>query len=200
MLVVGLTGGIASGKTMVADILRRAGAVVIDADRMVHRLMAPGGAAWQPVVDAFGQRILLADGTIDRKKLGALIFDNIRRRRELEGIIHPLVRAGIEDEVTRLRIEAPGGLVVQDIPLLLETGMTQGLAEIIVVYVPEAIQLDRLMRRDGISRQAALARIGAQMPMEEKKKRATIVIDNSGAWEETEKQTLEIYYRLAVSR
>jgi dephospho-CoA kinase len=198
MLIVGLTGGIASGKSTVAGFFREAGAYVIDADTIVHQVMAPAGAAWQAIVDAFGEDVLCADQRIDRKKLGALVFADGGRRLELERIVHPHVRAGIKTEIARIRIEAPRALVVEDIPLLLETGMHQGLAEIIVVYVPESIQLQRLMQRDGLDRQAGLARIRAQISMEEKKRLATLIIDNSGSLAQTREQFQRIYHRLAA--
>ncbi len=197
MLIVGLTGGIASGKSTVAELFRQAGARVIDADRIAHQVMAPGGSAWNAVVEAFGEKILAADKRIDREKLGALVFADPRLRKQLEHIVHPHVHAAIEAEVARIRMQNPRALVVEDIPLLLETGMSRDLAELIVVYVPESVQLERLMKRDRLDRQAALQRIGAQIPMEEKKKRATLVIDNSGSAAETRKQFRRIFHRLA---
>jgi dephospho-CoA kinase len=198
MLIVGLTGGIASGKSTVADLFRKAGAYVVDADNIVHQVMAPTGPAWQAVVEAFGDDIVCAGRRIDRRKLGERVFAHRHLRKELERIVHPHVRAGIEAELARIRIEAPHALVVEDIPLLLETGMHQGLAEIIVVYVPESVQLERLMRRDSLDREAALARITAQISLEEKKRRATLVIDNSGSPQETQEQFWRIYHQLAA--
>lgn len=197
MLVAGLTGGIASGKSTVARIMGRAGAVVIDADQIAHQVMAPGEQAWHAVQDVFGPGILSADGRIDRQALGELVFQDDRLRRQLEQIVHPYVRARMDDQTERIVRTRPEALIIQDVPLLLEAGMQHGLDEIIVVYVPERIQLRRLMQRDGIDREAALARIRAQMPMEEKKQRATMVIDNSGTPAATEKQALEVYHKLA---
>ncbi len=198
MLIVGLTGGIASGKSTVAEMFRQAGAYVIDADRIVHRVMAPDGPAWRPVVDAFGDSILGADRHLDRKKLGELVFAQNHLRKKLERIVHPHVRSAIAAEVARIRIEDPQALIVEDIPLLLETGMQRDLAEIIVVYVPESIQIQRLMKRDGLDSVSALARMAAQISMEEKKRRATMVIDNSGPPAETREQFRRIYNRLAA--
>ena len=198
MLIVGLTGGIASGKSTVAELFRQAGTWVIDADRIVHQVMAPGGPAWQAVVDAFGERILAADKRIDRKKLGELVFARQQLRTKLERIVHPHVRACIEADVARIRLQDPHALIVEDIPLLIEAGLQRGLAEIIVVYVPEAVQLERLMKRNGLDRTAALMRIGAQISMEEKKRKATIVIDNSGSQADTLQQFQHVYDQLAA--
>ena len=197
MLIVGLTGGIASGKSTVARIMGNAGARLIDADQIAHQVMAPGETAWQAVQDAFGPAILNAEGLIDRQMLGDLVFRDTRLRKQLEQIVHPLVRARLADQTARIIRTSPDALIIQDVPLLFEAGMQHGLAEVILVYAPEKIQLYRLMQRDGLGREAALARIRAQMPMEEKKRRATIVIDNSGALEATQKQVLAVYGKLA---
>jgi dephospho-CoA kinase len=197
MLVAGLTGGIASGKSTVAAILAKAGAVIIDADRIARQVVAPGLPAWQEIRDLFGGTVLEPNGDINRSALGALVFNDPRLRRQLEQIIHPRVGAEIDTRMRRIAKEQPGAVVVMDIPLLFETGRTQGLAEIIVVFTPEALQRQRLMARDHLSLAAAEARIRAQMPMAEKIKRATLTIDNSGSPADTERQTLAIFQRLA---
>ena len=197
LLVVGLTGGIASGKSTVSEMFKTSGAIVIDADIIARQVVAPGMPAWEAIRATFGERIIAPDGTLDRRCLGDLVFSDARRRKQLEGIVHPHVRRQIREKIRRLRRTAPDALVIQDIPLLLETGMTDDLSEIILVYVPLAVQLKRLMKRDGISQEAAMARIDAQLPMEQKRRHATIVIDNSGDLASTGGQVLEVYQRLA---
>ncbi len=196
MVVAGLTGSIASGKSTVAGILAQMGAVVLDADLMARQAVVKGSRGWNEVVGVFGRTILGDDGRIDRRKLGDLVFSDPDKRARLEKIIHPLVRSQMDLEVERIRGRNPHAVVVQDIPLLFEAGMDQGLDEIIVVYAPESIQLERIVRRDGLSLAQARARIRSQMPLEEKKRRATMVIDNSGTLEETRRQTEQVYRRL----
>ncbi len=197
MLVAGLTGGIASGKSTVAGIFRKEGAQVIDADVIARQVVAPGLPAWQDIVRLFGDQVVAADGTLHRPRLAERVFHDPELRRRLEHIVHPRVRAAIDTQMSRLRDTSPGAVVVQDIPLLLEAGMTQGLDEVIVVYVTAPVQLQRLMRRDGIDASQAKARIDAQMPLEEKRKRASLVIDNSRHRAATRAQTLAIFARLA---
>jgi dephospho-CoA kinase len=197
LLIVGLTGGIATGKTTVAEMLRQAGARVIDADRIAHAVTAPGEPAWQAIRGLFGQTVFQPDGAIDRKRLGTVVFNDPSLRRKLEEIIHPLVRSRIEDQVARFGREDPQALIVQDIPLLLETGVQSRFAEVILVYVPAEVQLQRLMHRDSITLTEARARINAQMPIAAKRKLATIIIDNSRSLDQTEAQVLQVYDRLA---
>ncbi len=200
MIVVGLTGGIATGKSTVAGIFLEAGARLIDADRIAREVVRKGSPAHREIVAHFGTGVLLDDGEIDRKRLAAIIFNNPTEQRTLEHIVHPLVKREVDRRMDRIRQQAPEALVVVDIPLLFEAGMQRGLDEVIVVYVPEQVQLDRLMARDGLAEPDALARIRAQMPIESKKARATRVIDNSGSLEHTREQALEIYRRLAGKR
>ena len=196
MIVAGLTGGIASGKSTVAEILRKAGAVIIDADRIARQVVAPGLPAWREIRDLFGDGILQPDGAIDRAALGAIVFNDAPLRRRLEAIVHPRVGAEIAAQMQRAAQEQPDAVVIMDIPLLFETDRTQGLAEIIVVFTPESIQRRRLMARDHLSPEAAEARIRSQMPMAEKVRRATLTIDNSGAPAETERQALAVFQHL----
>ena len=196
MIVAGLTGGIASGKSTVAEILRKAGAVIIDADRIARQVVAPGLPAWREIRDLFGDGILQPDGAIDRAALGAIVFNDAPLRRRLEAIVHPRVGAEIAAQMQRAAQEQPDAVVIMDIPLLFETDRTQGLAEIIVVFTPESIQRQRLMARDHLSPEAAEARIRSQMPMAEKVRRATLTIDNSGAPAETERQALAVFQHL----
>lgn len=196
MITVGLTGGIATGKSTVAKILKQAGARVIDADCIAREVVKPGHPAWQEIVEHFGKRVLLPAGEIDRKVLGDIIFNDADQKTALNRIVHPRVFEAMGAKIDHIAETAPGCVVILDIPLLFETGRHRDLAEIIVVYVPESIQLARLVARDGLSRRNALARIRSQMPIEEKKKHASLIIDNSGYRDDTRRQTLEIYRRL----
>ena len=197
MIIVGLTGGIASGKSTVAAIWRRQGARIVDADLIARQVVAPGEPSWRAIRDFFGEAVLNADGTINRPLLGRWVFDNPGLRRALEKMIHPVVRARMQAQVDRIGQTRPRAVVVQDIPLLFESRMTGGLAEVIVVYAPVALQLQRLIQRDGIALPDARARIAAQLPIEEKCRRATIIINNSGDRSETMDQAMQVYADLA---
>jgi dephospho-CoA kinase len=197
MIIAGLTGGIATGKSTVADILRQAGAFIIDADLIARQVVEPGRPAWREICSLFGEGIVNPDGTIDRSALGKIVFDDSLMRRRLEAIVHPRVGEQIDAELRQIAQTAPDAVVIMDIPLLFETAKAHGLSEIIVVYAPEKIQFERLVERDGLSPQDARARMAAQMPIQEKVKKAGIVIDNSGTLEETRRQTLAAYEQLA---
>ena len=193
MIITGLTGGIASGKSTVADVFKRAGAVVIDADVIARRVVEPGQPAWQAIVSHFGREVLYADRTVNRARLGELVFNDRTLRRQLERIIHPRVRMAMDSEISRLRVTSPHAVMVLDIPLLYEAGMTEGLAEIIVVYAPATLQLKRLVLRDRLGIEQARSRMNAQMLLTEKCRRATIVINNSGTLADTHAQAFKVY-------
>jgi dephospho-CoA kinase len=197
VIVAGLTGGIATGKSTVAAIFASAGAVVIDADRIAREAVRPGTAVHADIVAHFGNGVVRADGAVDRKRLAAIIFADPAEQRALERMVHPQVKREVAAQLDRLRRDAPGSVVIVDVPLLFETGMERGLDPTILVYVPEAVQLRRLIARDGLTHDEALRRIAAQMPIETKRARAAIVIDNSGTLEDTGRQALEVYRRLA---
>jgi dephospho-CoA kinase len=200
--VVGLTGGIGSGKSTVAAMLSALGARVIDADRIVHELQTPGSPLLHEMVAAFGEQILDASGALDREAMGRLVFADEEKRARLGTIVHPRVGAEMMRRVEEARRQGVA-LVVLDIPLLLE-GRKAGRAgasalpfdAVIVVWVPEALQLDRQMRRDGRDRAESLRRIRAQMPLDEKRALADHVIDNSGSLAETERQVRVLYEAL----
>lgn len=193
MITAGLTGGIATGKTTVAKIFKQAGAHVIDADRIAREVVKSGRPAWQEIVQHFGRKVLLPGGEIDRKLLGDIIFHDADRKAVLNRIVHPRVYEAVRTEIDHIAETDPGSVVILDIPLLFETGVRYNLAEIIVVYVPQSLQVSRLMARDGLSRRDALARIGSQMPIAQKRKRASLVIDNSGHPGVTRRRAMEIY-------
>lgn len=199
MIIAGLTGGIATGKSTVAGFLRQAGAVIIDADRIAREVVRQGLPAWRRIVDTFGREILREDGEIHRERLGGLIFHDAARKEILNRIVHPFVFETMADEMEAVRRADPGAVVIQDIPLLFESGMEGELPRIIVVYVPESVQLVRLMRRNHLSEAEAMARIRSQIPIEEKKRRADILIDNSGTLAETRARSLAVYSLLKQS-
>ncbi|OXM17031.1 dephospho-CoA kinase [Paenibacillus herberti] len=185
---IGLTGGIASGKSTVSRLLRERGVFVSDADEAARAVVLPGEPALAEVVDVFGAEVLLSDGKLDRAALGRIVFGQPDKLRQLEAILHPAIRRHMKEEMDRAEQERPGGLVAADIPLLYETGQDDAYDGVMVVYVPAEIQLDRLIKRNGMDREEALRRIGLQMDLEEKKLRADWVIDNSGSEEETRVQ------------
>lgn len=187
MILVGLTGGIASGKSTVSRCLQELGAPVVDADALVHELQAPGMPVLAAVVAHFGRQVLRPDGSLDRPALGRLIFQDPQHRRALEAIVHPAVRERIWAEVERLR-QAGHVAAVLDIPLLFEGDMQRLVDETWVVYVDRESQRSRLMARDSLSAAEAERRIGSQMDLEEKRLRADRVIDNRGTVAQTREQ------------
>ena len=196
MQVIGLTGGIATGKSTVSAILKKAGAEIIDADRIAREVVKKGLPAYREIVENFGETVLLSNGEINRSILGDLIFNDPRKKQLLNRIVHPHVRRETNRQLKDMEKSSPDTIAVLDIPLLFEAEMHKDLSEVIVVYAPEHIQVKRLMKRDNISEADAVARVRSQMPIEEKKNRATIVIDNSGTMQDTRKQTLEIFKTL----
>lgn len=196
MLIGGLTGGIATGKSTVAAVFSRIGAAVVDADKIAHQTMAKEGAAYAAVTEAFGTAIVGATGEIDRKALGAVVFKDSLEKERLNHIVHPFVFAEIEHRLQQLQQISYKGVVILDIPLLIETGRQTICDEVIVVYVPETLQLQRLMKRDGIKEAQARQRIRSQMPIEEKRRHATLLIDNSGSRVDTERQVEKLYRNL----
>jgi dephospho-CoA kinase len=201
-MIVGLTGGIGSGKSTVAELLAELGAVVIDADAIVHELQAPGSPVLAELADAFGDDILGASGALDRAALRAIAFRDDEARARLGAIMHPKVGAEMARRLAAARA-AEAEVVVLDIPLLFEgrkagTGSAAqlGVDATLVVYVPEEVQIERQMRRDGCDRGQAERRIRAQLPIEAKKQLADFVIDNSGTPEQTKHRVREFYSEL----
>jgi dephospho-CoA kinase len=191
---VGLTGGVGSGKSTVSAMFAELGAVVVDADLLAREVVAPGTEWLAAVVAAFGDEVLTADGELDRPAMGALVFADAERRRTLEEIIHPRVRA----RATEIEAAAPPGVVVvHDIPLLTETGQAAAFDAVVVVDVPVATQVERMVRLRSMTREEAEARIAAQATREERLAVATHVIDNSGSLEELRTRVSEVYAELA---
>ena len=195
-LLVGLTGGIASGKSKVAGMLEELGAHVIDFDVLARRVVEPGEPAWQDIVDHFGPEVLNHDRSIDRRRLGAIVFADDRERTVLERLTHPRIRQEFVREVRAITAREPDRIVVAVVPLLVESGMQSMFDHVVVVYAPVEQQLERLMRRDGLKLDDARARIDAQLPIEQKLPGADTVIDNSGSPDHTRHQVEELWARL----
>lgn len=199
MQLIGLTGGIATGKSTVSAMLKKAGAIVVDADRIARDVVKKGLPAYREIVAQFGTEVLLPDGEINRNMLGDIIFNDHQKKQLLNSIVHPYVNEEVNRQIIQIQKTHPNAVIVLDIPLLIEAGMYDDLSEIIVVYTPQDIQIQRLMQRDRISEADALARVQSQMSIEEKKQQATLVIDNSGTIENTRRLTLDIFKRLKDS-
>jgi dephospho-CoA kinase len=192
MKVIGLTGGIASGKSTAARTLAELGARIVDADAVAREIVAPGQPALAEIARTFGREMLLPDGTLDRKRLGALIFAQADQRRALNAITHPRIAAETQARLGALR-EAGVSVAVYEAALLVENGVHKGLDGLIVVACDEATQLARLMSRDGYVEADARARIAAQAPMADKIAAATWVVDTSGPLADTKKQLARIW-------
>jgi len=183
--IVGLTGGIASGKSAVADLLARHGAVIIDADVLAREVVEPGTPGLAAVVGRFGRSVLRPDGTLDRARLGEIVFSDAAARADLNAIVHPAVRA----RAATLAAQAPAdAVVVHVIPLLVETGQATSFDPVVVVDVDEQTQLRRLMARSHLTRADAEARLAAQASRAERLEAADLVIDNSGSFADLARQ------------
>ena len=204
--VLGLSGGIGTGKSTVVRFLGSLGATVIDADAIVHELQAPGTPLLDEIAAAFGPDLIDNEGKLDRPALSATVFRDPAARRRLEQIVHPKVIATIADRVASAQA-AGAPLIVVDIPLLFERRKNSPNREAtptfdatVLVYAPEQQQIERQMKRDGCDREAALQRIRAQLPIESKKAMADVVIDNSGSLEETQRQIRMLFERFTAGR
>jgi len=186
VIKIALTGGIATGKSYVVRLLRHAGVPAVDSDVLAREAVAPGTPALTAIAGRFGSDILTASAELDRSKLGERVFRDAEARRDLEAIVHPVVRRGIAEFYHEV---PPGtGLAVADIPLLFETHGERNFDKVIVVSCARVTQIDRIVARDGLSREAAERRVAAQLPIEEKVKRADYVISTDGTFEETDAQ------------
>jgi dephospho-CoA kinase len=194
-LLVGLTGGIATGKSTVSDILRSLGCVIIDADRLAREVVEPGQPALAAIVQDFGPEVLQADGTLDRKRLAGIAFADPERRRRLEAITHPAIRDAFAARLTELEAEGFAGLVFWDAAVLIESGGHKAMDRLVVVITDSPTQHARAVVRDG-DRADVERRIANQMPLSEKVKLADYVIDNSGDRAATEARTREVHRAL----
>jgi dephospho-CoA kinase len=199
-LLVGLTGGIASGKSTVSRQLGKLGCHVIDADILAREVVARGEPAWHEIVEVLGREMLRADGSLDRARLGAAVFADADTRRRLEAITHPAIRARRETLLAELTAQGFDGVVVQDAALLIEVGGGDDVDRLVVVYATPERQLERLMRRDGLDAEAAQRRLASQMPLADKVRRAHYVIDNSDSLEETAAQVRAVHAALCAEQ
>lgn len=196
MKVIGLTGNIGCGKSVVARMFEELGARVIDADRIARLVVDPGEPAWKEIVKTFGKEILNQDGTINRGRLGEIVFNDKEKRETLNGITHPRIIERIKELIEESGKENVEVVIVEAALIVEKGGMKPLINDLIVVTADEKAQIRRLMRRDRFSREAALSRIRSQIPLSEKVGLATYVIDNSGTLEETRRQVEEVWKRI----
>ncbi|HEY8429426.1 MAG TPA: dephospho-CoA kinase [Sandaracinaceae bacterium] len=193
--VVGLTGGIGSGKSTIARMFAELGVPVVDADQIAREVVEPGTDGLAAVVAAFGTEVLAADGTLDRKKLGEIVFADERKRRELEEILHPRIAQASMERFARLAQEGHP-YAIYEAALLVESGRHRTMSALVVVTASEATQIARVRARDGLTEEEAKARIAAQLPLEEKVRVADYVIENDGSLEQARARTREVHRRL----
>jgi len=203
MIVAGLTGGVGSGKSLVAEKLAELGAVVIDADLIAREVLRPGEPAFDEVVEYFGKEMLTADNEIDRKKLGTVIFNDKEKRETLNNITHPRIRERMMARLEELRSSTGEEstrckIVVLDIPLLIESKLEDKVDCVIVVYADDETRLRRLIERDALTEEEAQARIASQIPLKEKLKAADYIINNNKGRSETLKETAQVFDTLTT--
>lgn len=194
--ILGLTGGIATGKSYLCSVLRSAGAQIVDADQISHDLTAPGGAAVARIREVFGDRYV-SDGVLDRKALGALVFSDAEALKALNAVTHPLIFEEMNRQIAEAE-KSGAAVTVLDVPLLYEVGLDTLCNEVWCAWIPRKTQLSRLMARDGLSRQEALNRLSSQMSAWEKRKRADRCIDTRGTMDESRNAVLKMYEELLV--
>ena len=198
MLRVGLTGSIGVGKSFVAGVLAQLGCYVLDADQTAREVVAPGSAGLAAVVKTFGANVLQKNGTLDRQALATLVFADEQKRQLLNSIIHPFIIARQDEQLRLWETQNPEGIGVVDAALMVESGSYRRFDKLIVVHCRAEVQLERVMERNGWSREEAESRIQAQMPQEEKTKFADYLIDSSNGFEDTRKQTEAVYRQLLL--
>lgn len=198
MMNIGLTGGIATGKSTVAKLLTDKGALLIDLDRIAREVVAPGQPALDQIARHFGQAVVQPDGTLDRKRLGQIVFSDPDKRKQLEAITHPAIRATMRERMRENARLYPDRLTIVDVPLLYESGLASEFDRVVVVYVPREEQLKRLMARDKLPQEEAMKRLNAQMDIEEKRALADYVIDNGGSLDATAQQADRLWRELAL--
>jgi len=196
MLKVGLTGGIASGKSTVSEAFARLGAKVLDADEVAREVVLPGKPAWTKLRHTFGSEFFHPDGRLNRSKLRRLVFADPEQRSRLNAIVHPEVMREIDFRFEQLTSSAEHAVVLVDIPLLIEVGVAHRFDKVVVVYANESVQVMRLMQRDGLSREEARQALSVQIDLREKAKKADFVISNSGTPGETQAQVEKVWQEL----
>ena len=194
--VLGVTGGIASGKTTVANMLEELGAPMIDFDVVARQVVEPGTEAWREIVDTFGKEVLQKDGNLDRKRLSGIVFQDEDKRRRLEQITHPRIVDKFFYRANEIAEEHPDSIIQAVIPLLFEVNLRYVVDKVLLVYVPRHKQIERLLRRDNISREEAARILDAQLAIDEKARRADFVIHNEGSLDETKEQVVELWEKL----
>lgn len=200
MIKIGLTGGLASGKSLVARVFKSLGCALIDTDAIARDVVVPGTEGWQAVVKEFGQQILTENNTLDRPKLAGIIFTDAGRRQILNSILHPFIISSVRQQIAEIGAREPDALVVVDVPLLIECGLQDDFDEVIVVWTPREAQIKRLMERDGLPEAEARQRLAAQLPLDQKRAYATFVVKNDADQKKTEAQVRRIFSDLKRGR
>jgi len=198
MYRIGLTGSIATGKSTVTNMLKELGAFVIDCDKTARDVVAPGTRGLAKIEEVFGKDVVAADGSMDRVYIGDLVFRNPEMKKRLENILFPLIFEALDEELLRLEREGATPVVFLDMPLLYEVKYDSYVDEVWLVYVPFEVQLSRLMKRNGYTKEEALLRIHSQISVDKKKSLAQQVIDNSGTLEDTKEQVRSLWERLQM--
>ncbi|MFH1081349.1 MAG: dephospho-CoA kinase [Pseudomonadota bacterium] len=194
--LLGVTGGIASGKSTVVNMFKEKGALVIDFDLLARRVVEPDKPAWKNIVSCFGRQVLRKDRTLDRKKLADIAFKDMKKRKKIEAFTHPEIYGEFIRELAEITARTPEAIILVDIPLLIESNLQGLFHKTLVVYTPEEQQRGRLVKRDGISRDEAAGRLKSQLPIDEKVGYADFVIRNEGSLDETRKQVDDLWEKL----
>lgn len=195
-LLLGVTGGIASGKTTVANMLRELGAPIIDFDLIARLVVEPGKPAWKEIVEYFGKQVLKKDNSLDRKKVSKIVFRDMEKRKKLEGFTHPRIHEEFVKQVNEIAEKNPNAIIQVAIPLLIELNLQYMFHKTLVVYIPQEKQIERLIERDGISENEAKNILKAQLPIDEKVGYADFVINNEKSLEETKRQVEDLWQTL----
>ena len=195
-LFLAVTGGIASGKSTVANMLAALGAPIVDTDIIARLVVEPGKPGWKDIVAYFGEEVLQEGGHLDRKKLSDIVFRDLEKRKALEGFTHPRIREESARQINEIAENDPDAIIQVVIPLLIESGQQHRYHKTLLVYVPREMQIERLIKRDGIKREEAILRLKAQMPIDEKLKYADFVIRNENSLKETAKQVEDLWQTL----
>lgn len=195
-LLLGVTGGIASGKTTVANMLRELGAPIIDFDLIARLVVEPGKPAWKEIVEYFGKQVLKKDNSLDRKKVSKIVFRDMEKRKKLEGFTHPRIHEEFVKQVDEIAKKDPNAIIQVAIPLLIELNLQYMFHKTLVVYIPQEKQIERLIERDGISEDEAKNILKAQLPIDEKVGYADFVINNEKSLEETKRQVEDLWQTL----
>lgn len=198
MKIIGLTGGIATGKSIVSSVFKELGAIILDADVIARLVVLSHQPAWEDIVEYFGPEVVNEDGSLDRAKIGEIVYNHPDSLKELNRFTHPRIMQYYKDELRRIKLEQPDAIVILEVPLLYETNMDKLCQQVVVVYVDRKTQIKRLMKRDNMSYADAVRRVDAQMPMEEKVRRADFVIDNRGTIVETKEKATRYYNEILI--